>query len=1081
MDFFVFLSSHNLITKHTVHISKTLTAEQISTIADGHDGAAADFYGETRQGRRLKGSEKKYSDSCISVSQVKVPAICNWLDRSYLCRIGLVEPNPGPTRVDYQQLKGVRILHQNVASLPRRISDIHDLMRKFKCKAILSITESALTKDHPNAMIKLPGWKFVRHDNNNRKSLGIVTFYTNDIKLKSTQKFVNTDTSIIFNEFSLGSEILHLGTVYRLPDASHNFFDFFDAALQHIVHSDRKILIMGDLNIDLFRNEAKQTQYLDILNFYQLNQHISTATRCAAQSATLIDHVISSESVDADQIVNCNMMLSDHHIIGCRVKNFGMKVPQPIEYQKCKLHAIGNGFDYGKCDLTKLSNEILDADWEPFLNALTVDDKWQQFYDLLIEKIEASTPKHVCKCGKRKQNRRRSEPWFTQMLKNLKDLADNAYRRYRILGRTAELWEVYRVLRNRFNTAKNEARNRYHKSLILNCETYKGKWQLLNKLRGKEAVGETVIDRIIDGDTEHVNQSDIVQAMNNYLSSIGAKTLDEVSTKAAEMGVDPHPFPRNSPQNSFQFIPPTPEIVERALFQLKPDKPGGPTGIPPKIIKSVAATLVIPITHLFETCIIHSTVPTHFKEAFVSPIYKKGDKTDPGNYRPISVTGTFSKLFEQILMWQIKSHLHRYSVLSTTQYGFRDGHSTTHAMIDGMDHAFKQLNSKSDKLVSFLYLDLSKAFDVVPHDRLLKALNSVGFDVPSRNLMFSYLSDRVQATKLGTKLSDKKSVTSGVPQGSLLGPILFAIFVNDCNRMLSNAFTKIVQYADDTCIITTADNKADLVTRTEANLIAAKRFFTSLGLKLNISKTQFVPVTNSDALSDEIKQLVLFENSSTEPAVAAQSQATNLGLIVDDGLLFVPHKEKLIPKLRSVIFLIRSIRNLIPLSAAVNLYHTLFLSSTNYAVCVYGTSGYGTTAVNNQLEILHRKILRTVHNNLPWDVSDDTLYSEACVPKLSEYSSISVANMAHECIHGRAPINVSTTLMRSTNPRGRAQAEIRLSYALPIRTNIVKASFGYRAAHIWNSLSVELKQEQQRDRFKRRLKKFVADHGIGNG
>lgn len=1063
----------NVMIVHTV-----CSYGQASTEPDAmSDSERTGLHGNTSRGRRFeRRTGRTAANSCG-----KPTIICDWMGQMYLGRIQLIATNPGPVAVDYPKLNGVKILHQNLGSVTGRISDIHDLARKFKSKAIIAITESGLVKDQPNEIVKIPGWKFVRIDNNQRKSLGILVFYTSDIKLKSTKKFTNQDTSIIFNEFSLGNDTLHFGTVYRLPDASHNFFDFFDSALQDVIHSDRKVVIMGDLNIDLFRNDAKQIKFCEILDFYQLGQHISTATRCVTQSATLIDHVITSASVQADQIVNSNLMISDHHIVGCRVKNFGAKVPPPIEHQKCRLHAIGNGFNFSKCDTDKLANELSETDWTELQSALTVDEKWDAFYNIFMAKIELCTPKHLCKCGRMKPNKRRSEPWFTSELKTLKTECDTAYRQYRILGRTPELWDTYRLLRNKFNTSKNASRNRYFKALILNCETYKGKWQLLNKLRGKESQQETQIEKLVDGDTETTNNGEIVKAMNKYFAEIGAKTLEEVNTLATELGVEPHNFPRNSPQNSFNFKPPTPNEVEKAIRALRIDKPGGPTGIPPKIIKEVAAALVYPITHLFETCVVHSTVPTHFKEAFVTPIFKKGARCDPSNYRPISVTGIFSKLFEQILSWQIKAHLKRYSVLSTTQYGFRDSHSTTHAMIDGMDHAYRELNVKSDKFVSFLYLDLSRAFDVVPHDRLVRALDSIGFDVPSRNLMFSYLTDRVQATKLGAKLSNKLRVRTGVPQGSLLGPLLFAIFVNDCNRMLANAFSKIVQYADDTCIITSADSKDELVARTEANLLAAKKYFTSLGLKLNISKTQFVPATNSGTLSENIRELVLFRNSDSEPTVNAQTSAVNLGLIVDDNLLFGPHKEKIIGKLKSVIFLVRSIRGRIPLSAAINLYHTLFLSAHDYGACVFATTGYGTTDLNNKIEVLHRKMLRCVHNYLPWNVSDADLYEAACVPKLTDHRSVIVANMAHSCLYDRAPVNVASTLTRSNNVHAGAVSEIRLTYARPVRTNIVKASFGYRAAHIWNGLPHELRGEAVPDRFKRRLQKHVADHGIGEG
>ena len=228
---------------------------------------------------------------------------------------------------------------------------------------------------------------------------------------------MNADTSII----------LHLGTVYRLPDASHAFFDFFESALQNIVHSERQILMMGDLNIDLFKDDIKQRKYKDILESFNLTQHVSSATRVANQSETLIDHVVSSSSVLLDQIVNSNEMFSDHNLIGCRVLSFGLKVPPPVVYQKCNLHAVGLGYDFQKCDKNKLGEILIATDWSLMHSALTVDRKWEVFQEFLLDAIEQTTPLFQCKCGKRKQNRRRNhQPWFTPELKALKNQCDVA-------------------------------------------------------------------------------------------------------------------------------------------------------------------------------------------------------------------------------------------------------------------------------------------------------------------------------------------------------------------------------------------------------------------------------------------------------------------------------------------------------------------------------------------------------------------------------------------------------------------------------------------------------------------------------
>jgi exonuclease III len=173
-----------------------------------------------------------------------------WLGASYLSRIGLVSPNPGP--VDYTKVKGLRVLHLNANTLPGRgkIDEIHDILNNFCTKTIFAITESGLSPSDPKEITELKNYNVFRYDNPARGSLSVLVYYSNDIKLNKTKKFCSNEATIIVNEFTAGTDRLYFGTIYRLPQATVQFMQQFEQALQSTVVSDRQVLGVGDLNIN---------------------------------------------------------------------------------------------------------------------------------------------------------------------------------------------------------------------------------------------------------------------------------------------------------------------------------------------------------------------------------------------------------------------------------------------------------------------------------------------------------------------------------------------------------------------------------------------------------------------------------------------------------------------------------------------------------------------------------------------------------------------------------------------------------------------------------------------------------------
>jgi hypothetical protein len=825
------------------------------------------------------------------------------------------------------------------------------------------------------------------------------------------------------------------------------------------------VVLIGDTNIDLFKQGSKRENYLEVLESSEMTQHVRRATRNCGTSSTLIDHIISSNTVKLDKIANSNVHISDHHLIGCRLQSFGLKVKPKIQYQRCKVHTVGLGYDFSKCDYQRLSEKLLQTDWTNFHSSDEVEVKWHLFKTILLECISETTPKFACKCGKRLNNKKCNKPWYTTELTRLKQNCDSAYRHYCTNGKTQFLYDIYKRERRIYNSHQKRTRAQYYKNLVENATSYKQKWAALNQIRGKAPTGGSDINEILNSQNELLtDKNEIAETINSFFAKIGAKTLESVTEAAIRLNVPSHTFPRNSPSNSFHFRPPTLLSVQKAIAHLKNNKPSGPMGVPAELIKRISPAILNKLTALFKVFIDAASLPGEFKDAHVTPIYKEGDKTNPSNYRPISVTSAFSKIFEQTLLAQVLGHLERFSVLAPSQYGFRRNHSTVHAIIDSLEYAFTELNAKCDKFVSFLYLDLSKAFDCIDHERLKQSLDAIGFDDSSTKMITEMLSNRRQYVKLDDITSDAALVNCGIAQGSQMGPVIFSIFVNDCYRMLSNSHTKIVQYADDVCLITSGDSKNCMIERTEQNLLGARNYFISIGLKLNVSKTQYVPATNAEILREDLLLSTLNPTASPDDQIKAQGTAKYLGLIIDSKLCFRNHKEKVLSKLKSIHALVRSIRNKLSPNSAKLLYNTLFLSTHDYGAVAFNTVGYGTAEINEKMEVMHRKMIRCVYR-LSWELPNNELYETTGLSSLLNRRDKITAKLVHQCIFKTAPILMQAYIERSATT-ARAYEEYRVKVPNPIRTNLLKNSFSYRGASLWNTLPSEIRSTESMGRFR---------------
>ena len=433
--------------------------------------------------------------------------------------------------------------------------------------------------------------------------------------------------------------------------------------------------------------------------------------------------------------------------------------------------------------------------------------------------------------------------------------------------------------------------------------------------------------KIINDDQE------IANAFNDFFINIGP-TLSEAITEPVNKSYTD--FLKEKIQSKFHFETVDSNQVSTIISKLKSKSSSGHDGISAFLLKDINLIATPTITLIINQSLSTGIFPDKLKIAKVVPVFKKENPHMTGNYRPISLLPVISKVFEKIVFSQLYKYFNDNNLLYNSQYGFRKGHSCEYAAMEITDKIFKYLDNK--KLPLAIYLDFSKAFDTINHKILLHKLKYYGVSGEPLKWFENYLTNRKQYVQYKNKTSSEQIITTGVPQGSILGPLLFIIYINDIAKITKNF--KFTIYADDTTLIEplctfthpSSGNKHKLSKEINAELEKIVEWLALNKLSLNAKKTKFMIFHHKQKSIENIVPKLMINN-----VVIERVKVFNfLGVTIDEHVTWKPHAQKVAAKIACTIGTMKQLKHFLPANIMKTLYNSLILPHISYGIILWG-------------------------------------------------------------------------------------------------------------------------------------------------
>ena len=937
------------------------------------------------------------------------------------------------------------LISLNIRSLKRNIDLLKYNINNTKPSVIcLQETWSHMTEGITNDNISIPEYRQTHISRKDKKGGGLIIYIKEEItdfQVINDLTFINDDIESLAVSLCHNNNKFLIVNTYRPPARLRSSYQANINNLNNIADKantlkTNKTIVCGDFNIDMASSDNHTSEFLDTILSRGLKPAINTWTRVTQTSKTVIDNILTNEQNINAYVIET--LISDHYLLAVTFPDIPQ---QPVKESLTETRRL-----FSNKNIENFALSLSEANFEPVLQNLNTIDAHNIFFQQLDIIFNRSFP-----LRKRKITKKTDQPWLLNHDIHIKSRNERIlFRRFRS-NKSDNNKRLHKAAAAELRSSIRQAKFNYFNGLF---NQHKSKpWTAIKELIGK--CKREVISSVIEIDGNELSDKNIIaNEFNKFFNQIGVKLGQAISS--TDKAEDFLPFTEDeNPRFNFQQV--TSNTVMKIVEKLKPKRSAGPDGIPTFLVKHIFRSIPNIVTHLVNLSLAEGILPCRLKESIIKPLYKSQCKKQITNHRPISICNSFSKIYEKTVFNQLMAHFTNNNLLNKNQFGFRPKHSTENAILSLINKIEEGLINNEHTIS--LFVDLSKAFDTLDHHILLKKLYLYGVKGNELNWFKDYLSDRSHSTSYLDTLSEPLTLQCGIPQGTILGPLLFIIDINDLPDNM-DCFTSL--FADDTACTDSHQHLDSLGNNVNQQLVKLEKWFKANKLTVNGSKTKAI-LFSKKKIKVEDRPKIYIDNTEIEYV----NHFKFLGIRLDDQLSFKHQISHIKGKMATGNHILAMNKKLAPMSIKILIYNSLIKSHIEYGAAIWGPKV--TANLLKPLVTIQKKAIRNICNT-PYNSHTEMLFKKTQILKINDQIEYCTLTFCHSIFHRKAPINNLDLYSVHTNDR--PLREDRLDFNINLRIYSLPKYYHPRS---WNKISNSLKAETTTKVFKSNLKALLIE------